>query len=207
MVVFVGCGVETDSSGTPTSTTPVVVDDNNGTDIVDDNNVTDVVDDNNVTDIVDDDPVVVPDDGDTEDPESVFDTTGAVYDANACLNAYATASLLSDHNENDDDASSDDLNGIAVLSYYTETGNIEDSLVTVYYKKITGVAGDPAYRKNGYFDNSNFNIEYDLVWLTEPNNTIYVKTPKLDNELNSCYKIVLNSNIGSSLSETKVFRY
>ena len=209
LFALAGCGVETDSSGTPTNV--IVVEDPTEDPVEDptEDPIEDPIEDPTEDPVEDptEDPVEDPiEDPDTE-KVSVFDSTGASYDENACNPSYATASLLKDHNENDDGITSDDLNGISVWSIYTETGNIENSLVTLYYKNITGETNDPDFRKNGYFDNSRFNIEYDLVWLTEPNNTIYVKTPKLDNDLESCLKIVLNSDDGSLLSEEKVFRY
>ena len=146
------------------------------------------------------------DSGTIEDP--VFDIVDAVYDADACKSAYATAIPLQDHNENNDRETSDDVNGLAVMSFYTETGKIENSNVIVFYKTLASgsVVGDTAFRKNMYGDNSQFRIEYDLVWVTEPNNTLYVETPKLDNELKSCFRVTLNSGVGSSILEQKVYR-
>ncbi len=200
MVGFTGCGVDTASSGVPSSIDIVVEDV--------------VTSDSNETNTTQD--VVVSDTNDTtttntdtttdEDREPIFESSGAVYDENACNSSWATAPILQDNNENDDRETSDDANGIAVMSYYTETGYVENSNVIVYYKTITGETGNLAFRKNGYFDNSQFRIEYDPVWITEPNNTIYVETPKLDNELKTCYKIIINSDDISN-TEQKVYRY
>ena len=190
---FIGCGVDTDSSGVPASISVPTTDTNTTTTTTDTNTTTTTTTDTNTTTT-------------TDDKEPVFESDGAVYDENACKSSYSTAIPLQDDNENDDRESSDDVNGLAVMSYYTETGFTEGSNVIVYFKSVTGTAGSTAFRKNGYFDNSQFRIEYDPIWIDEPNNTIYVETPKLDNELKTCYKVIINSDDISN-TEQKVYRY
>jgi hypothetical protein len=180
-----------------------VVDDN--TTIVDDNTTTVV--DNNTT-VVDDNTTIVDENSTIVIEDPLFDPDGAEVDLDACRSSYATAVPLQDSNEQNDREASDDANGLAIMSLYTETGNIEDSNIIVYYKTITNKSGlrEQAYRKNLYGDNARFRIEYDIVWVSEPNNVLYVEVPKLTAELKRCFKVTIDSEDGSSIIPTKVYR-
>jgi len=193
LLIFVGCGVDTNSSGQPSSVTIETVPTETNTT-------------QEITTIETNTTVITDDTDSKEDQDPIFESDGAVYDENACKSSWSTANPLQDHNENDDRETSDDTNGLAVMSYYTETGYIDGSNVIVYFKQVSGTVGSTAFRKNGYFDNSQFRIEYDPIWKDEINNTIYVETPKLDNELKTCYKVIINSDDISN-TEQKVYRY
>ena len=194
--VLLGCGVDTSSSqgiGTRTdintsTDTNTSIDTNTSTD-------TNTSVDTNTSTGTDGGTGTGTDTG-TVVTDPIFDTSNlAEYDVNACRSIYATAIPLQDHNENDDRESDDDANGISVQSLYRETGSIVDSNVIVFYKKITAISavGDVVNRKTIYGDNSNFIVSYDLLWLNEPNNTIYVQTPKNGKDLASCFRATLSS--------------
>jgi hypothetical protein len=61
-------------------------------------------------------------------------------------------------------------------------------------------------RTNVYGDNSRFIVTYDKIWATQNNNMVYVKTPKLTNDLPSCFRLKLDSTDGASVTPVKVYR-
>lgn len=203
MLGLCSCGVTTSSSDVVVKTTEPVVD-------TPDPDVNTTVPDVNST--VPDINTTIPDNNDTVDQvieDPVFDPSGgAEVDLDACKSSYATAVPLQDHNENDDRESSDDDNGLAVMSFYTETGIVENSNVIAFYKTITqkSLLKETAFRENLYGDNSRFRVEYDLVWTSEPNNIIYIQVPKMERQLKSCFRMTINSQNGASIVPQKVYR-
>ncbi len=187
LLSLVSCGVETDSSGS-LSYSP-----SNPDDPSDPSDPSDPDDPDDPTDPSD--PVADP----------IFDVVDAEYDELACSSVHSTANPLQ-NNAGDERETSDSVNGMKILSLYDETTNDEDSNVVMYYNYLSSEVSLEDDRSNVYGDNSRFIVTYDLVWVTQSNNTVYVKTPKLTNELHSCFKIKLDSREGSSISSVKVYR-
>ena len=140
----------------------------------------------------------------TTDP--IFEKELAVYDKNACSSAYATAIPLQDNNTNDDRETNDERNGISLQSLLN--GEKEDTTVIAFYKKLPvgTTVGPIEYRENLYGPDGAFLLTYDNVWTKMSDNTIYVQLPKGTGKLPSCYRAKLDSEKGSSISFTKVYR-
>ncbi len=201
VLALASCGVITDSSkplqdsgggigtgGGSTGTTPPT--DTNGSGTTDTNTTSGS--DTNVT------------------AEALYDTSdGAELDPNACYSGYATAVPLQDSaDSNSQRETDDDLNGISLMSLYPQTFDPADSNVIAFYKTLPlgTVLQSATKRKNIYGDNSQFILVYDPTWVNTPENKVYIQTPKLQNKLPSCYRIVINSLDGSSVVPQKVYR-
>lgn len=199
LLFFTACGVETSSSAWKSSA--------NG-----DGNVTDP--DNNVTDP--DDNTTDPDIPDNpDDPTSIFDTVNAIYDANACnANFYRVVSDASyagnQTGENGAGFYAAEGQGLEIRSEHleAEVENLDKTWVSLYYKSFP----DPsALNKQGltsYLMDGVFYLTYDMAWSDESvaglDNTLYVKT--LKNAKPFCYRLVLNTAIGSMIDVQKVYR-
>lgn len=147
--------------------------------------------------------------GGTTGGEPMFDTSGgAEFDPNACKSAYATAVPLQD-SANTDRETDDDANGISIMSLYRRTLIPADSNIIAFYKILpTGtVLQDVTKRKNLYGDNSQFIIMYDEAWVSTPDNTMYIQTPKMGNDLESCFRVKINSIDGTTIVPKKVYSY
>lgn len=212
LLLLGGCGVSTDSSAgislfPSESTSDVNTSDNNSS--VDVNSTADSnsSEDNTTTGGVDtpNDPNAgtVPDEN-----ETIFDSADAVYDSKACDSTSATritTEILQDTN-NDYLYKYDSVNGINVQSFYPETFDEADSLVSVYYSKFPSDKTLLDDRTRFYGDNSSYFVGYDLAWLDVADALVYIKTPKLDKEKPSCYKLTLNKEQGTDATAQKVYR-
>ena len=187
LLSLVSCGVETDSSGS-LSYSPS-----------DPSDPTDPTDPSDPTDPTD------PTDPSDPETDPIFDIVDAEYDEHACSSAYSTASPLQ-NNAGDERETADNVNGMKILSLYDETTDDIDSNVVMYYNNLSSDISLKDVRSNVYGDNARFIVTYDLVWVTQSDNTVYVKTPKLTNELHSCFRVKLDSEDGSSISSVKVYR-
>ena len=185
MLSFTACGVETDSSDRVQSFLPT---DGNGSVISPDSNGSTT-------------PGTTPDI--VKDP--VFDIVDAKYDDECCSSANTSANPLQ-NNAGDERETFDTFNGMKILSLYNETTDDADSNVVMYYNNLLSGASVKDSRSNIYGDNSQFIVTYDLVWVTQLNNTVYVKTPKLTNELPSCFRMKLDNSDGNSITPVKVYR-
>lgn len=200
VLTFYGCGVSTDSSktlqgstntdtgnntGSTGTTTPVETNTSGGTD------------------------GALPGSGISQEP--AFDTSdGAELDPNACRSAYATAVPLQDSADANSQRETDDsLNGLSLMSLYTQTFVAADSNIIAFYKTLPlgTVLQDVTKKKNVYGANSQFILVYDPAWVSTPNNIVYVQTPKLTNELPGCYRIILDDLNGSAIVPQKVYSY
>ena len=199
MFNFIGCGVNTDSSGVPSSISDVKEDTNDTTQTEDTNNTAQVIDNTDTNDTTQTE--------DTTEKDPIFESDGAIYDENACKITSSTV-VLSDHNQDNPIQTTDFENGISIYSQYYITGNIADSLVTLYYPVITAdIAFKDDKLASGYYNGAEITLVYDVAWKDEPNNTIYMEIPKLDNKLKTCYKVILNGDdIDLDLAQ-KVYRY
>ena len=204
---LLGCGVDTDSSGMPSSVPEVRVDTNTtvpetNTTVPTETNTTET---NTTLPTVPETNTTTPPETNTTEPTApVFDTTDAERDNLACLGNASSPIPLQD-NANSVREADDDRNGVSIRSSYPEELDELDSNVILYYNSIGG-ATLSTNRSSVYGDSSQFTLSYDLVWVTLENNTFYVKTPKLTNELQSCFKVTLNSEDGTSITPQKVFR-
>ncbi len=190
------CGVDTASSALKSSSNP----DNNGTTNPDDNTTNP---DDNITN---------PDD---QQPDSIFDTVNAIYDPNACnANFYRVASDASyagdETGENGSSFFVVQGQGLEIRSEHleVEVEQLDKTWVTLYYKAFPDPTqlnkrGLTSYKMDGFFY-----ITYDLAWSDETiaglDNTMYVKSANGTKPL--CYRLVLDTAIGSQIDVQKVYR-
>ena len=137
----------------------------------------------------------------TTDTGSIFDTTDAELDAKACgvfddYKALTDSSLTPEGQE-------DGVNAIAIFSSYRFTFNPADSEVTLYYPPLQQIKhGKPYVSVYATY----YTISFDKAWISNANNTVYVKTPKNDNGKYGCYRYILNDANTSNIVATKVYR-
>jgi len=154
--------------------------------------ITDTNDDNATSEITDDE---------SNTTTYSFKNDNALYDLNACSN---TNFKIINHMPLDISAETkDETNGIMIKSFLIPNLTIKYSEVTLYYKENTQVV------LSNYtdFTNSFFKLTYDKSWVSEENNTVYIKYyASSSDELETCARIILNSEDGSNLSSQKVYR-
>ena len=150
-------------------------------------------------------PGYVNDDTNSTEPINVasqFSTTDAIYDENACkINNIYTLSL--DNSSFSPSASNDLTNGISVKSNYPYDANVYKTQVKIFYSPLeeTKTSATLLKLENNYY------FSFNSAWILNANNRVYVKTPKDDNGLYSCYRYNLNSTNVSDITEEKVFSY
>lgn len=180
-VLFLGCGVNTDSSlgGSTTSNT----DDNTSDPINGDD------DDNNSGGVV----VVDPSD-------SGFDKTDAEEDPNACIINDTFQAI--DDSSFDPNAAADAQNGLTVTSQYLYSVDLEATKVALFYPELTNTKQD----SNLHIYEDHYQFSFDKAWLTNANARVYIRTPKDIYGVYSCYRYELDSLSGDSITKTKVYR-
>ena len=221
IVIFVNaCGVDTASSQTeiPEVIPPSYDISNNDlinlnpistdTDLPDDGNITDP-DDGNITD-PDDGNITDPDDGNTTLPNdgsiSEFDIDGAIEDKYACIvgdynNGY-TNNIITDSSY-DYVGKSDEEDGVTINSgirYYDDP--LLSTVALFYYDLKPARAMDMvSVFEDGY------TMYVDQAWAINDETTMYVRTPKNENDLYGCYRYDLSEiDTGVLPTRTKVYR-
>ncbi len=197
IVLFLSaCGVETSSSPYDSAMSGTTIGTTDSTDTTDATNT-----DSNITDAT--------------TIESTFDTVGAEYDANACnVNTYKFVSDTSysgtQTGENGASLLSVIGNGLMIGSEHSEpdTNNAYKTWVTLFYKSFPDPASLDIQGYASYLMSGVFYLSYDIAWSDEsiPNvdNTVYVQS--LKDEKPACYRLILNSIIGSDIDVQKVYR-
>jgi hypothetical protein len=133
--------------------------------------------------------------------QSIFDTTDATLDAQACVQSNSYNKLSNSYTSSA--LTSDATNEISIKSNYTQKDALDYSEVSIYYPLLTH---EKTQSVALVFD-ENYYFVFDEAWLQNTNKTIYIKTPKDENGLNSCYRYTLDTISTSSLVPTKVFSY
>jgi len=134
--------------------------------------------------------------------QTEFDTQDAILDENACIdnNGYhiiINSGFMPDKTEDND-------NGISLKSTYEYNTNEEFSEVQFFYPDLNQTKEG----ENVVVFGENYYFAFDKAWTNNENKTIYIKTPKADeNGTYSCYKYVLNFRVSTDVKPTKVFRY
>lgn len=182
--LLIGCGVDTSSSADNTEIPTDSDDDNSSTD--DDNNNSD---DQNSSVVVD---------GDSS--SAGFSTTDAEEDANAC-NLTDTYKVITDSSF-DPSSAADATNGVAILSQYAYTTDVEATKVALYYPSLTATKVDTQL----YVYEDNYQLNYDKAWQTNVDANVYVRTPQNEYGIYSCYRYALDSLSDGSITKTKVYR-
>ena len=185
-LLFVGCGVESDSSdGTLTSSSGT----GGGTDTNDTNGT-----DNNDTNSSGGTVVV-------SDPSSSgFDKTDAEEDSNACIINAVFQTL--DDSSFDPLAAADSVNGVEIASQYAYSTDLDATKVVLFYPNLSAALLDQQL----HIYEDNYRFSYDKAWSSNNIATVYIRTPKDSNGAYSCYRYELDSLSGSSITKTKVYR-
>lgn len=132
--------------------------------------------------------------------QSIFDTTSAIRDDQACL---ATNGYFELQNYSGEATADDINNGIYLKSNYT--GTQEETTLKIFYPALElEVTGEI---KVFFPENNNYYFIYDAAWVDNANKTVYVMTPKDANGLHSCYRSELNDANPNDIVQTKVFSY
>lgn len=149
--------------------------------------------------------------------ETIFNTTNAELDEAACTSTNGYIPLFASNSTNFSpetiDEQTDSVNGISIESGYisqiasNDLANINDRIddtgITIFYPELennaTGIK-ETVFEDNYYF-------AYDINWINNNEQTVYVMTPKDDSGLYSCYRYELNSSNSTDIYATKVFRY
>jgi hypothetical protein len=212
-IFFTGCGIDTSSSPLDNST----VTEANMTNLID-LNLTDLnqvivdlnstTDENSSTGTVDDGGTVV-----VVNPDSSnYDTVGAIEDPNSCNSA--TYRIVSDASyggslsgENGASGFTSEGQGLVIRSEYLSQ-DYASTWVHLYHKSFPtpenlGLQGSASYRMDGVFQ-----LSYDLAWADKSisgiDNVVYVQSDK--DKKPACYRLTLDSIIGSEIKVQKVFR-
>ena len=141
--------------------------------------------------------------------QSVFQKIDAILDEQACIEVDAY-NMLSDTsyetNTSYETAYTSDLeNGITLNSKYSYNEDVEKSVIKIYY---TDLISTKTYEKTTvYLANNESYFSFDHAWLDNHNNTVYIRTPKDDNNLYGCYKAELSSTDSTQITLTKVYRF
>jgi hypothetical protein len=181
--LFIGCGVESDSSDGSYSSSS-----GTGTDGGTDDNGTDGDNDTGGT-------------VDVSDPSnSGFDQNGAEEDSNACIINSVFQTL--DDSSFDPLAAADSENGVEIASQYAYSTDLEATKVVLFYPDLSAALLDQ--QLHVYEDNYRFS--YDKAWSSDNIATVYIRTPKDSNGAYSCYRYELDSLSGGSITKTKVYR-
>jgi hypothetical protein len=192
-VVLAGC-VDTDSSSrTSGDGTDTTIPDDTNTTNPDDTNTTDGDDDVNYDDL----------DPNEDQPNSDYDTRGAILDPDACriTDVYKNTLL---HSSFEPLRESDVDNGVTIGSEFPYNADITLTRVALFYPDIIStLAGSSSMiRENNYI------FSFDQNWPANTNKTVYIRTPKVaaNNGYFGCFRYVLNSTTASEIEFTKVYR-
>jgi hypothetical protein len=191
-----GCGVDTASSSSQTATTISPLPDTN----ISDTNTTTATEDTNTT---------------QQRPDAIYDSVDALYDSNACnVNSYRVASDASYAGSNTGENGANlftVLNeGLWIGSLHLEADATQSAktLVTLYYHPfpdatLLGNQGTTSLQVKGVFQ-----LLYDVAWSDESienlDNIVYVKSTQT--AIPTCYRVTLNSVLGSEAKIEKVYR-
>ena len=214
LLFLVGCGVETSSS---VSSSELIPTDNTSTQSqTDDTTKTDTTVDENTTDVVDTDTKVPADTNKTEIqdevPDTAFDYVDAIEDPDACsISNYRMASDASYDGESSAENGSQgfvvDEQGLVIRSEHMSQDNAS-TWVMLFYKSFPSAEnlnnqGVTSYKMDGVFY-----ISYDIAWSDESisgiDRRMYVQSNK--DSVPDCYRLDLNSSIGSLIGVQKVYR-
>ena len=154
--------------------------------------------------------------GDTpSDPDSIFDTVNAIYDANACNAAtYRTASDASyggdGIGENGAAFFIVDGQGLQIRSEHleSESEDLDKTWVMLFFKSFPDSSNLNVQGAAGYKMDGVFYLFYDIAWSDESidgiDNTLYVQSFKDTKSV--CYRLILNSVTGNQIDVQKVYR-
>ena len=133
--------------------------------------------------------------------QSSFDKSEAVLDEQACSisNDYNWLS----HTSFSPNKSEDTENGLSLKSEYGFGESIQDNEIIIYYPNLT----EPKTDENTIVFGDEYYFVFDKAWVQNSKKTLYVKTPKDENGIYSCYRFELNSASATNISRRKVFRY
>ena len=140
--------------------------------------------------------------------QSDYDKKAAIVDANSCLAANGYKVIMDrtypPELETTYEDNKDDMNGILVKSEYDFSVNSSDTEIILYYKDLA------VEKKNDsvvVFTDNNYYFAFDEAWIENSEHTIYIRTPKNEDNLYGCYRAELNSTVASDIELVKVFRY
>lgn len=181
-VFFLGCGVETDSSFSDSTTTsdPGTGDGNTTDDNTTDTNGTGVT-------VVD-------------SSDSGFDKTDAEEDVNACIINGVFQTL--DDSSFDPLAAADATNGVEIASQYAYSVDLEATKVVLFYPDLSVTKLD----EQTHIYEDDYRFSYDKAWSSNNVPTVYIRLPKNVYGAYSCYRYELDSLSGDQITKTKVYR-
>ncbi len=185
-VIFLGCGVDTDSNG------GYVTSNTNNTNTDTDTNTSD--DSNNTTSggggtvIVDD------------SSSSGFSKSDAELDPNACI--INGIFQVIDDSSFDPNAAADYENGLEITSQYPYSSDLEATKVAIFYPNIGALLLDQTIHAYEEF----YIFSFDKAWISSDLPRVYIRTPKDIYDAYSCYRYDLDSVSNDSITKTKVYR-
>ncbi len=142
----------------------------------------------------------------TDQNSSIFDITGAIEDKFACMigdvnDGYTNHSLTDD---SIDFLGEFDIEyGIGVNSRLAYNNDIIKTEVTVFYYDLKPTRSNKVV--STYEDQ--YRVDIDTGWVLNDERYVYVRTPKDQNGLFSCYRYDASSlDLNSTLARTKVYR-
>ncbi len=185
VLVISGCGVATSSSVSSETSSDV--------NLTIDENLT--VEDNAT---IEDNVTVTPPNEDQVN--SVFDTSGAEQDQNACI-VDSVFNFLKDTSF-DPLSSADLVNAIEISSKYDYNSDVELTEAVIFYPNLTQsvLSRSVTVYADGY------RFGFDESWVANGQRTIYVRTPKIGSLYYGCYRYLLNSIDATLITPTKVYR-
>ncbi|MEA3228748.1 MAG: hypothetical protein U9P38_06735 [Campylobacterota bacterium] len=130
--------------------------------------------------------------------KTIFKTSDAIYDKQACLAKDGYNSL----SNSEKSIIADDGNGISLSSGYIDE-NIENSEVTIFYPDLEQVLSSNykvIFKDNYYF-------RFNENWVNNRNNIVYIMTPKNAEIESNCYRFELNDRIKNDTKGVNVYRY
>jgi len=211
-----GCGVETSSSvssntGTviDTTTNPSTTPDTGTDSGTSDTNSTTSSDDNTTSVVDSNDTTTQPD---VEVPDTAFDYVDAIEDPNACSTiGYRVVSDASyDGASSSENGASGFIvadQGLVLRSEWMSQDNAS-TWVTLFYKGFPSVEDLNNQGVTSYKMEDVFYLSYDIAWSDESiegiTRTMYLQSKK--DEIPDCYRLELNSTIGSRIGVQKVYR-
>jgi len=135
--------------------------------------------------------------------QTLFNTTNAELDDNACVSQYDYHQLKS--NAFVPEIVEDSKNGIGIKSSYGMGENLEDSEVILFYPSLSQKLSNDVtvvFQESG-----EYYFTFDKSWADNAEKTVYIRTPKDTQGLYSCYRYLLSSVHSSEIEAVKVFSY
>jgi len=135
--------------------------------------------------------------------QTIFNTTDAILDNQACVESpiYNILENTPFYPDSTDDAT----NGISVRLKVENGTTLENNTIKIFYPDLESIKTDD--RITVFQENDEYYFVFDRAWVNNENNIVYVKSPKDENNLYSCYRYKLNSLTGTSIQSSKVFSY